>query len=266
MNYSFRDLLAAYRKIGVRPGDTVYVLTALWRVADFEKRGTDALVQAHLDALREVIGADGTIVVSTGTLNLCNTDIPFDVGKTASYNRGLISEYIRQLPEARRSFHPFGSYAAIGPEAESITAHTSRHVYGPETPEARMIERDAITVNIGLPPNVCSTVHHVEQLMAVPYRYSKEFMHPVVRNGRVNREPFYMYVWYRGIGVERSYNKKLFARLRESNSLDIAEASIGRGRITAYRMAEFTRAACNIFADNIYIWCDHPPEQRPYRD
>ena len=45
-------------------------------------RGQRALTAAHHDALREVIGPDGTLVVSTATMNLCNTDQVFDPANT----------------------------------------------------------------------------------------------------------------------------------------------------------------------------------------
>ena len=263
MPYGYSDIIRAYETLEVPRGGIVYVMSALWQVADYTDAGADALAPAHYEALREYLGAGGTIVVPTFNLNLCNTDIPFEPATTASHNRGVFTEYVRQRPEARRSFHPFGSYAAIGPEAEAITARVARHVYGPETPEARMIERNATAVLIGADYTNCSTVHHVEQLMGVPYRYTKEFIHPVARDGKIVREPFYMYVMYRDIGVERNHNKKLFARI--GAELDIRTVRLGNGRIHAYAMADFAATASIALADDIYLWCERPPEERPYR-
>jgi aminoglycoside 3-N-acetyltransferase len=263
--YNFGELVGAYRSLNLPRGGVVYVQSAIWRVRGYVEPGADALARAHLDAIREAVGGDATIVVSTATMNLCNTELAFDLDTTPSFNRGVISELVRQQPEAHRSFHPFGSYAALGLRAAALTNDVSRHVYGPMTPEARMIDADARVVNIGLPPNIISTVHHVEQVMAVPYRYTKEFLHPVVRAGATQQEPFYMHVWYRDIGVERSHNQRLFARLLDEGRLHVHQISIGEGAACSYALAEFFEQATRLFAEDIYIWCKSKPAIRPYR-
>lgn len=264
MPYTYTDIVREYENIGIEPGDIVYVVSAMWQMTGYEEEGMEALTDAYTRALLEVIGPEGTLVVSTATLNLCNTDIPFDPVETPSFNCGQVSEHVRQMPGARRSFHPFRSYAAVGARAEDIAADVSRHAYGPETPEARMIELGAKLVNIGLPPNICSTVHHVEQVMAVPYRYTKEFMHPVVRGGEIVTEPYYLHVLYRNSDVERSHNKTLFERLKPQ--LPIKSVQLGRGHIYAYGLSEFYREATRIFTDDIYVWCKRPPTVRPYTE
>jgi aminoglycoside 3-N-acetyltransferase len=194
---------------------------------------------------------------------LCNTTIPFDVRTTPSFERGLFTEYVRQLPDAKRSFHPFTSYAAVGAAAEFITSNATRHAYGPETPEARMIENRAKFLSLGVGPNIITTVHHVEHVMGVPYRYHKEFMHPVVRDGKTVIEPFYQFVWYRDADVQASQNRRLFGRLE--GCLQINQAKLGRGAISCFSLADFYRLSIQEFARDIYIWCDHPPAIRPYQ-
>ena len=262
MTYSYPDLLQAYREVGIAPGQLVYATSNLMGVADFETRGSRPLAEAHFQAVREILGETGTLVVPTRSMQICNTDKPFDPSKTPC-NIGTFPEFVRKQPEAIRSFHPFNSYTAIGARAEEIVSNVSRHAYGPETPEARLIEADALCVCIGVQPNIsCSTVHHVEQVMAVPYRYIKEFVHPVIRKDKVEREPFYMHVWYQDIKVKNDRNKKLFDRF--DGQLAVHEVKIGRGLLYSYSIRQFYDLACRVFADDIYTWCDRPPEIRPY--
>ncbi len=263
MSYSYDDIVRAYRAAGVRPGGVVCVISALWRLGGYAG-GTEAVAADHYRALREVLGPDGTVVVPTSSFDLCNTDIPFDPATTPSHERGILAEYVRNLPEAGRSFHPFGSYAAVGPLAGRITDGVSRHVYGPHTPEARLIELNARLLNIGVGPNICTAVHHAEQLMAVPYRYTKEFIHPVRRDGVTTHEPFYMFVQYRDIGIERDYNETLFKRL--AGRMEIDTAKLGRGAAHGYDVVDFHRETTSLMAEDIYIWCRTEPQQRPYRD
>jgi len=263
MAYTYAELKKAYRQVGIGPGKVVYATSDLVRVAAFEVRGAQPILEAHYRALRELLGEEGTLVVPAASTNLCNTNIPFDCTQTPSFRVGSLSEFVRRQAGAVRSYHPFVSYAAIGPKAAEITSNVSRHAFGPETPEARLIFMNALHVYIGLRPEMSvSTVHHVEHVMAVPYRYTKEFLHPVVRNGKVVREPYYMHVRYLDIGVESDDNQKLFERI--GDKLIIAEANLGRGTLWAYSMAVFYDQAVKVFGDDIYVWCKEPPPVRPY--
>lgn len=264
MAYTFSELKDSYAKLGVAPGRVVYVTSDLVRLMAYEVMDRTAIVDAHFRALTELLGPDGTLVVPTGSTNLCNTDTPFDPATTPVHGVGQLSEYVRTRPGARRSFHPFVSYAAYGRRAEEISADVSRHAYGPETPEARMVALDALSISVGLyPRHTCSTVHHVEHLMAVPYRYTKEFIHPVMRDGRLVREPFYLYVWYRDCGIRRSNTKWIFERLDETDL--VQSRPVGAGHIHAYSMPRFVTMVTRLMMENIYIWCDTPPTIRPWQ-
>ncbi len=261
--YGRDDLANAFKSLGVGNYPIIYIISALWHFPGCSDCDDADLPRMFYETIRDCAGSNVTIAAPTTTQNLCNTDIAFDPDATPAHERGILSEYIRTLPGAKRSFHPFNSYAAIGPLADEITAKVARSAYGPETPEARMIEKGALVINLGLPPNICTTVHHVEHVMAVPYRYTKEFMHPVVRPHGIETEPFYLYVWYRGIDLQRSMNKPLFGKLK--SRIDLRETRIGSGRIFSYPIADFYREAVKIYAEDIYTWCSAPPTIRPYR-
>jgi len=264
MSYGARDIAEACRAVGVARGRTIYLTSDLARLMGFERPEKEAVLEAYIGVLRDLIGPEGTLLVSTASLNLCNTDIPFDLATTPAYQVGILSEYVRTRDGARRSFHPFVSYTALGQDADALTRDCALHPYGPETPEARAIEADALAVSVGLPPNeTCSTIHHVEQMVGVPYRYAKEYDHPILRNGMVRREPFYMYVWYRGIGIRRDRARKIFAAL--AGELPIATANLGRGQVSGYSMRRFYPLAARLLSMDPYIWCQEPPSERPYR-
>ncbi len=264
MPYTLAELKAAYGALGVSAGRVVYVTSDLVRLGPYEKPGREAILDAHFRALTDLLGPEGTLVVPSGTTNLCNTNVPFDPATTPVHKVGVLSEYVRTRPGSLRSFHPFVSYTAFGAQAKKITADVARHAYGPHTPEARMVDMDALSISIGLyPRHSCSTVHHVEHLMAVPYRYTKEFEHPVKRNGALVREPFYLHVWYRDCGIERSNTKWIFERLDKTDLVD--SRAVGGGHIYAYSMQRFVRDVSRLMRENIYIWCERPPTIRPWQ-
>ena len=129
------DTLAAdLRALGLAAGDTVLVHSSL-RSVGFVVGGVQAAVQALLD----VLGEDGTLVVPTHTPSnsdpeaWSNPPVPplwwpiireqgpgFDPARTPSEWMGVLPETVRSWPGARRSTHPQFSFAALGPRAADI--------------------------------------------------------------------------------------------------------------------------------------------------
>lgn len=263
MPYSYNDLVNAYASLGVRQAGIIHVTGNLMYLMEYEEAGRDALLEGHFRSLLNHLGPEGTVVVPTHTLNLCNTENVFDPQSTPCTN-GVFSEYVRTQPEAVRSFHPFASYSALGKDAKGICENVARHAYGPETPMARMIEADTLSIHIGLHPEVSSSiVHHVEMQMGVPYRYTKEFMHPVARHDRTVMEPFYLYVWYQQCEIVRDRNKKIFGHFMEKHQL--RQVKVGRGYIFSYSMGDFYKSMIEFLRDDIYGWLRDVPQTKPYR-
>lgn len=263
MAYTRDELKGAYARLGVRPGAVVLVTGNLGRLMEYEVPGKDALLEAHFSVLTELLGAEGTLVVPTASAGLCNTDTPFDLDNTPT-DLGPLPEYVRTRPGALRSFHPFVSYTAIGARAAEITQDCARNCFGFETPEARLVEMGARHVSIGLHSRFSTaTNHHVELVMGVPYRYVREYLHPVVRDGRVVVEPFYMHVRYMAANVQREYNKKIFEGFEALHPL--ASEPVGRGRIWAYDIDTFFRFMTKALARDIYLWTKEPPDPAIYR-
>lgn len=263
-DYDYKKLKDAYKKVGVVRNKVVLIKTDLRYLGCFEKTTQMDLLQAHFNALSELLDLDeGTLVVSTKSMSLCNTDIPFDLEKTPS-QMGVLTEYIRKMKNTIRSFHPFVSYAAIGRDAKAITENVSRHAYGPETPEERLIDRNAVCVSVGIHPRfTCSTIHHVAMLMGVPYRYTKEYLHPVIHGGKKVYELFYQHVWYRECNIKINNQKNLFPIFEDN--YELKTVSIGRGLVYSYSMSDFYECAIKVLKDNIYILLDKNPDVKPYR-
>lgn len=264
MGYVSEDIKRAYEEIGVSRGSVVLVKSDLRFLGDFDSDSIDNLPKAHFDALAELVDlSEGTIVVPTSSTSLCNTDTLFDPDTTKSES-GLFSEYVRTLPGAVRSFHPFVSYCAIGKNAHQICDDVPRHAFGPDSPKDRLLKFDPLYVSIGQAPRMtCSYIHHAEFLAGVPYRYVKEFEHPVVRDGKVSKEFFYMYVWYRDIGVESNVNRNLFKFYYEQG-YTTKQAVLGRGSVWGYSARDFFKCAMVFLKKDIYGWLDKPLKKKPF--
>jgi len=261
MNYSFDDLINVYEGVGVKRGRTVFIESDLACLGLYEVNDFDRIVSDHYMALRELVGYEGTIVVPTFSTYLCNSDTPYDSMQTRS-EMGMLSEYIRQLPGAVRSYHAFTSYAAVGLEAQGLCQNVSYLAYGPESVMDRMIERDSLFVSIGLQPHdTCSTVHQTEMVMGAPYRYIKEFQHAVVTDSGLMDQFFYMHVRYQTSNINKD-KRSLFRSFEEENI--VMAKPLGRGIVYAYSMADFYRHSISYFMQNPYAILACEPAHKPY--
>ena len=265
MKYNYYDIKEAYKKLGVSKGMTISLKTDLRYLGPYDSNSQNDLLAAHFNVLADLVDLSvGTIVVSTATFSLCNTENVFDILNTPS-EMGSLTEYARTRPGSVRSFHPFSSYAAIGKNANYICENTSRNSIGPNSPKARLLELDAQYLGIGLPPSrVSMVIHHIEQLMGVPYRYTKEFNHPVLRNGIIQYEPFYLFVRYLDSEVEDDLDIKVFPYFF-SEGYKIKEANLGRGKVYSFSMNDFYLSTVKLLTKDIYAMLESEPIIRSYR-
>jgi aminoglycoside 3-N-acetyltransferase len=171
-------------RLGVRQGSVLLVhcsLSALGWVCG----GAQAVAEALLD----VLGTDGTLVVPAHTSGNCdpagwrNPPVPeawwagirdqmpaFDPRRTPTH-LGALPEVVRAWPGARRSAHPQVSFAAVGPRAEAITAgHPLESGFGESSPVARVVELDGDVLLLGVGHGSNSSLHLAEHRVPDPPR------------------------------------------------------------------------------------------------
>ena len=148
MSYNFEELLIAFRKVGIKKGDNILVkgdLRYLGKFTDNQK-----IAQSHFEALSSIIDLKkGTIIVSTASESLCNTNIPFDIKNTKS-ERGAFSEFVRKQKNSIRSMHPFNSHSSVGAHSKYICLDNSKNSFGAETPKDRMLKINTKYLSVGL--------------------------------------------------------------------------------------------------------------------
>jgi aminoglycoside 3-N-acetyltransferase len=155
-------LISDLKEIGLMSGDHVSIASALSKVGHIEGGP-----QVFVDAVREAIGLQGTIMVNTYTsgffiyqLEAANRSPPFDSRTTSSVS-GIISETVRISPQARRSRHPMSSVAAIGHKAGFLT---DGHVPNAPArlPYSKLAEIDGKSLFIGLGNNLVALRHEAQ--------------------------------------------------------------------------------------------------------
>ena len=198
---TFADIVRAFRALGLRGGDIVNVHSRLHAVGRVVDAATAEIPERYLSALREVIGAEGTVVVPTYTTAVGRYGKPFVLEDTPS-EMGALSEHVRRAAGARRVLHPIVSLTALGGRAAVLVDDHPRWNVGHDTIWQRMLERDGKVVTIGIEPRLSmSFMHQVEFLACVPYLYHKIIRAEVHAGGARVQGDFFMAVRYLGYGV-----------------------------------------------------------------
>ena len=170
------SLAQDFRKL-LQPGTTVLLHSSLSSLG-YVVGGAQTVIQALLD----VLGPEGTLVVPTHTGD--NSDpsewaappVPeewwqpirdstpaFDPQLSKTREMGAIPELLRTWPGAKRSDHPQTSFAALGRLAEYVTkGHALDCRLGESSPLARLEEVDAKVVLLGVGYDRCTAFHLAE--------------------------------------------------------------------------------------------------------
>lgn len=165
------------------PGDAVLVHAALRKVGPIEGG-----VRTILDALRDAVGHDGTILGYADW----DSDGAFDpLSSPAIADNGYFPEMLRTTPGAFRSASPGASMAAIGGRAQWFTAdHALDYGYGPQSPLGKLVEAGGKTLMLGAPLDTMTLLHHAEHLAQFSPKRIIRYETPLLAEGQIVTRQF----------------------------------------------------------------------------
>src|SRR4051812_11855415 len=183
--HTVRSLAAQLGALGVNPGDVVLLHSSM-RSLGYVVGGSPAVVRALLAAL----GPAGTLVVPTNTgdnsdpSGWSNPPVPqswwpviraespgFDPASTPSQWMGVIAENVRTWPDARRSNHPWLSFAAVGARAADVTGtHVLDDALGERSPLGAVYRLDGKVLLLGVGHDANTSLHLGEWRQESPPR------------------------------------------------------------------------------------------------
>ncbi len=189
--YTRSSIAAEALALGVQPGSAMLVHSSLKAIGGWIAGGAEAVVLGLEDAL----GEDGTLVMPTQSSDLTDpaiwmappldpqwwdlvrAEMPlYDPDLTATSGMGAIPETFRKQRGTLRSAHPHVSFAARGPQAETIAGrHPLAFGLGEESPLGRLYELDAWVLMLGTGYST-NTSFHLGEYRA-DYR-GKRILHP----------------------------------------------------------------------------------------
>ncbi len=188
-------IVADLNELGVAAGDTVMLHASVdaigWIVG-----GPDHVLQAVLDILGEV----GTLLMYVGwdgspyDVTIGAPELPpalmaawpaYDPETSRAVRSwGVLAEYVRTWPGARRSAHPDSSFVAVGRLADELTRdHPLQYGMGEGSPLAKLCEAKGKVVLLGSPLSNVTLLHHAEHLADVPNKDVVRYHAPILENG-----------------------------------------------------------------------------------
>ena len=227
--------------IGIRSGDGLLVHSAI----QFLGRPADG-VGLFLDAILDVLGPEGTIVVPTFNFDFAR-GLPFDPKTTPSKNMGVFSELVRMHPVASRTMHPLQSVAVMGKYQDDLTNRDTLSAFDPDSAFDRMVELDFKLLLLGAEIQAASIVHYSEQRAAVPYRYWKEFSGQVKIGSEWKSCVYKMYV--RNMEINPELNLNPIQEQLEAKGLWSTE-KVNYGQISTCRLSGFVKIADHLLKNN----------------
>ncbi|MBU4118741.1 MAG: AAC(3) family N-acetyltransferase [Proteobacteria bacterium] len=169
---------------GLAPGDIAMVHSRLFTLGRIPVGvSKDDFADVFINALSEVVGPEGTLIFPTFTLSTCKTGF-YNVAETKS-EMGALSERARLRGDAIRTLHPIFSVAVLGNRLDIFKTASLSTCFGENSSFDILHQLNSagpdkgkvkfMTIGIESPPEAISYIHSIEEKMAVPYRYHKNF-------------------------------------------------------------------------------------------
>lgn len=156
-----RDLL----ELGVKPGDMVLVHSSM------KALGTECAPEEIIDAMEEVLGEEGTLLMPALTYENVTAEQPvFDSAATEPCI-GLLPRTFLHRPGVERSVHPTHSVCAKGKMAHRLTVGHSMDdtAVGPHSPFMLLPLFGGKLLFIGDIMQSCTFMHGIETILKPPY-------------------------------------------------------------------------------------------------
>lgn len=179
----------------IEKGDCVYVVSDMLELAKiYKEQGKRLILDELIDKLQRLVGEEGTLLFPTFNWDFCK-GVTFDYYKTP-VRTGALPKAALKRRDFERTAHPLYSFAVWGAHKQELLENDCKDSFGPGTIFEKLYQWDAKVLVIGLPALKGVTyIHHVEQMVGVPYRYNKEFTGTYIdKEGRALEKSYCMYV------------------------------------------------------------------------
>jgi aminoglycoside 3-N-acetyltransferase len=244
--------------LGLSAGDTLLVhadITSIVRLCA-DSDWSNAL---HIldDAINKQIGPSGNLLVPAFNWDFC-IGKPYHDVLTPS-RQGIFANYIRKQSESIRSAHPIFSFSGIGPGIRNLFEGISGSSFGQNSVFDRIHKLNVKLIFFNTSFFNCTFVHHIEHMLQVPYRYSKNFSGQVTINGKTYVDTYEFYVRDEKMDVQ-SFPTRLGDKLLDMQLM--SSAKCGDGKIYCVCAQDVYRVAVESINNCPYFLLKNDPTKR----
>ena len=150
-------------------------------------------------------------------------------------------------------------------------SNVSKNAFAKNSPLVRLCNNHAIQLTIAKDTGFAlTTIHHCETICAVPYRYTKEFNHPIKdKKGDIQYSNYYMSVFYKDMGISKKIdrNSQFLGLLSDIECKKYVVPMFNLNlKISTLDLYKFREVTSNELSQNVYSYLEAPPllESRPY--
>ncbi|MCI6272142.1 MAG: AAC(3) family N-acetyltransferase [Erysipelotrichaceae bacterium] len=246
------EIIESLYQVGVREGMVLEVHSSLFSLG-YVIGGAQTVV----DALLEILGEDGTLVmplnmnensevsrwenplIEYDQIKKVRDNIPsFDKNSSDTYDGGSIVENFRRRENVVISSHPSKSFVAKGKHAYHLCNHQSLHFpLSSESPMARLYELRAYCLLIGVGVEKCTSIHLAE--------YACDCRPIIVNGAAVNRNGVRVWKKYLDLKLENQDFKFPFQALDKLSRIE--KGNIGLCPIALFSVNDAVDEATRYF-------------------
>ena len=255
-----QQVAQALEQVGIGPGDGLLVHSAVQFLGQpvggvemYYKAITGSISPGsspHADSGADVDpGPDnrvGTLAVPTFNFAFARGE-PYNPLTTPSQGMGVFSEFVRQLPEARRTPHPMQSLAVTGRFADDLASRDTLSAFDPGSAFERMLDLDFKLLLLGADIQAVSMLHYSEQSAQVPYRYWKEFSGEIWKPSGWEKCAYRMFVRDLDLDPHIDLHPVQDVLTRRGQW---AETPLNYGRISSCNLADFVACVDEFLAND----------------
>lgn len=253
--FQIQEISNNFSNLGLQKGDVLLVHNSLLNFGMPTDCKINEVPSKIFQALNSAIGDEGTIAVPTFNFDFCKR-LPFNKQETPSKNMGVFSEFVRKLPQAKRSCHPMQSLAVLGSQSDFIIENDTESSFSPNGPFDRLKELDGKILLLGAGINSVSMIHWLEEKYEVPYRYWKTFSSTYINKEAISEKSYKMFVRSLETNPMLKMNS-IENELKRINKLQ--EEQLGGGSIKIFKIKDFLSVAEHFIKQNLYYFISNHP-------
>ncbi len=259
-SYSSSDLTEAFKRAGIKNGDTLFLSARLSALGRLEgANSSQSFCQKIFDAIFEILGNNGTLVVPTYTQQVGCFGTPY-IHESTPTPYGEFYEFIRKKENAVRSFHPVFSLTAVGAKAEAICGNVDTSAFGMNSAFGYLFRHGAKSASLGfeyLDGNIVKGAHYIEATYGVPYYYNKVVTSEVYRDGEKTQKVFVLNVGYREFEIQLDYSR--FIETLNSRGM-LRAVKIGDAVLFASDLHDQKKIGYELLSEDVYSFLKCSPQ------